>query len=250
MLENLIMLPCEVLGHHVLGFLELIDIIQLENASFSHKSQQLLRTILPFSPHIILLDKFIWKHEAIHWFNERRCRVQAVNLGVKLLCDVDFEHSILDNIELCIYYSFSLNDIQPLRNTLIYQNLTSVKIHGDQDPAVMEVLFSLLSSVSSLNIKSSNLSQWIEHIKKIGSCVRELLIYDNITNLKTITEHCPYLEKLSLQSCLSVNKNILQNISNNCPHLRSLIMHIRYNTDAECHSDLTAFAKSVPSWKN
>ena len=67
-----------------------------------------------------------------------------------------------------------------------------MEIDGYQDPAVMEVLFSLLSnsSVRSLDIESSNLSQWITHIKKIGPCLREISISDvnpQLTMIKTIT---------------------------------------------------------------
>ena len=37
MLEYLIHLPYNLLGHSILGFLELIDLIQYENAAASHK---------------------------------------------------------------------------------------------------------------------------------------------------------------------------------------------------------------------
>ena len=58
MLEYLIQLPCEVLGHNMLGYLELIDIIQLERAASSHKWQPLLTSILPYCPSIVLFHKF------------------------------------------------------------------------------------------------------------------------------------------------------------------------------------------------
>lgn len=45
MLEYLIHLPYETMGQNVLVFLDLIDIVQLENATFSHKSQQLFKAI-------------------------------------------------------------------------------------------------------------------------------------------------------------------------------------------------------------
>ena len=48
MLEYLIQLPYDFLGQSMLGFLDLIDIIQFENASTSHESQQLLKAILPY----------------------------------------------------------------------------------------------------------------------------------------------------------------------------------------------------------
>ena len=251
MLEYLILLPCEVLGYNMLGYLELIDIIQLERAASSHKWQSLLRAILHYCPAVILSYMFQWKHESIHWFNKRQFRVYGVKLGVKLLCVLDFEHSILDNIEFYIEQDTSLDYIKPLKNTFFSQNFAHLKIKGNQDPAVMEVLFSLLSnnsSVRSLYIESSNLTQWMEHIKKIGPYLRELGLFGRSTQLSmitTITKLCPYLKKLSLNymSDMSDN-NILQSIANNCPRLRSLdIENLDYNTSVEADADLTAFAE-------
>ena len=251
MLEYLILLPCEVLGYNMLGYLELIDIIQLERAASSHKWQSLLRAILHYCPAVILSYMFQWKHESIHWFNKRQFRVYGVKLGVKLLCVLDFEHSILDNIEFYIEQDTSLDYIKPLKNTFFSQKFAHLKIKGNQDPAVMEVLFSLLSnnsSVRSLYIESSNLTQWMEHIKKIGPYLRELGLFGRSTQLSmitTITKLCPYLKKLSLNymSDMSDN-NILQSIANNCPRLRSLdIENLDYNTSVEADADLTAFAE-------
>ena len=249
MLEYLIQLPCEVLGHNMLGYLELIDIIQLERATSSHKWQPLLRAILHYCPPVVLSEKFILKYKVLYWFNKRQCRVKVVKMDVNWLYDVDFEHSILHNIELCMYHSVSLNDILPLRNRMMYQNVTSLKIKGDQDPTAMEVLFSLLSNssrVHCLDIESSNLSQWMNHIKKIGPCLREISLCKGTTDfslIKTITEYCPYLEKLSWSYVTGVSdSNILQTIASNCPHLRSLEITGDFISDA----NLTAFAEECP----
>ena len=166
--------------------------------------------------------------------------------------ELDFEHSILDNIELTIHQNTTLNDIKPLQMTFANQNLKEIEIHLHQDPAVMEVLFSLLtnSSVSSLNIESTNLSEWMEHIKKIGPSIYELSVFDSIREmnmLNTLTDYCPYLEKLSLNSCVSVSSLLLQSIATNCPHLRRLeIDEFLDDTSVEADADLTAFAEKCP----
>ena len=121
----------------------------------------------------------------------------------------------------------------------------------DQDPVVIEVLFLLLSNVQSLYIESSNLSQWMGHIRAIGPGLREMAIYDDVPQLAmitTVTLCCPYLEKLSLISWSSVSSSdILQSIANNCPHIRSLdIENLDYHTSAMCNADLTAFAEKCP----
>ena len=150
MLECFNQLPCEVLGHNMLGYLEIIDIIQLERAASSHKWQPLLTSILPYCPPIILFHKFQSNNKAINWFNKKRCRVQVVKVEVRLLCELDFEHSILDNIELTIHQNTTLNDIKSLQKTFANQNIKEIDIGLYQDPAVMEVLFSLLSNNSSV----------------------------------------------------------------------------------------------------
>ena len=252
MLDCLIQLPSETLGHNILGFLEMIDIIQLENAAASSMSQQLLKTILPYCPPI-LLDSEMWfefNRQAVIWCNKRRLRVQHANIPVESLCEVSVQHDVFGNIELYLESKATCEDIEPLKNSNINQRVTSVHIEGckDQDPVVIELLFLLLSCVDSLYIQSFNLSQWMEHIKQIGPCLRELSICDNCAQFKTITEYCPYLEKLSLRFWSTrTGSTILQSIANNCPHLRSIAIDgFTYNTSAECNADLTAFAEKCP----
>ena len=102
MLEYLIQLPSETLGHNVLGFLDMVDIIQLENAAASKKSQQVLKTILPYCPPILLESAkgFIFNRQAIIRCNKRRLRVQHAKISVELLCEVSAQYNV-SSIELC-----------------------------------------------------------------------------------------------------------------------------------------------------
>ena len=89
------------------------------------------------------------------------------------------------------------------------------------------------------------------YINQIGSYLRELTIYNCTTDLamiKTITEYCPYLKKLSwiFESGESGSYNILQSIASNCPHLRSLVVWVDFISSAEADADLTAFAEKCP----
>ena len=256
MLEYLIQLPCEYLGQNMLVFLELIDIIQFEHAATSCKSHHLLKSILPYSPPIFskpllkLTDLFIY-----NWFSKRHCQVQVMKFDVETLCELDIKDCFVVNIELVINSKISSEKLQPLKNSVISQRVTSMEIQDDQDPAVMGDLFSLLcsSSVRSLKIRSSNLSKWMEHISQIGSGLRELSILQwiQLKMLNTITSYCPYLEKLSLFSSAGVSDDrdgiTLHTIANNCPHIRTLeIIKQNYNTSTEADADLTAFAEKCP----
>ena len=172
MLNFLIQLPSEVIGQNILVFLGLIDIIQLENAAASHKSQKLLKDIFPYCPPIEVTnsygDCFEFDRLSFNWFHKRRFHVQFVCMAAEFLHEVEFEHFVLDNIELYLSTDKTLNEIQPLENRYIYQKVSSLGIEGNQDATVMKVLFSQLCNVSKLelnNIESSNIFQWIEYIK-------------------------------------------------------------------------------------
>ena len=114
----------------------------------------------------------------------------------------------------------------------------------------MELLFSLLSSVRCLDIKSSNLSPWIEHIKKIGHCLREIALHDlgiESSTILTITKYCPYLEKLCVITMLErADSNILQIIASNCPNLRNITLWPDYLSSALAAVDLAAFSEKCP----
>lgn len=168
MLQYLIQLPCDSVGQSMLGFLDINDIIKFENAASSRDSQQLLRAIIPYCPPIVIRShvEFKFNRKAVNWLNSRRCRVQHATIPIESLYDVNLQHIVFESIDLLLNHYTSLEHIKLLKNHYISQRVTCVRIVGDQDPAVMEVLFSLLidSSVHSLNIQSSNQSQWIEYI--------------------------------------------------------------------------------------
>ena len=269
MIKYLIQLPSEVIGQNILGYLELIDIMQWENAAANQQAQQLLKDILPyFSPldnalfntnHEIYelfktdsqeKNKFERIHKFLAWCNKRRCRIKHCKLPVELWHEINLQHSVLNNIELCLNRRIYLEDIKPLNCTGIDHRITRVKIETDQHPAAIEVLFSLLSSVHSLDIQTANLFSWKETIRKIGPCLYELSILNctvQNTLLYTITEYCPNLEKFGLRFIFTATGNILQRMAINCPHLR--IFHVNdlnYHTSTECDADLTAFAEKCP----
>ena len=255
MLEYLIQLPCEALGQNVLGFLEFIDIIQFERAATSYKSQQLLKSILLFCPTIKIPSTSVLSYfnkDICNWVITRRCRVKELNIDIKTLCEVEIHHSVITEIGLCCMQNISLSDVNAMDAISSKQLLSRLKIRGKQDPVVMEVLFTLLSnssSVRSLDIQESNLYQWINHINKIGPCLKELSLRGVASHLtlSMINEHCPYLEKLKLFTDISQSSScVLQNIARNCPHLSNLKIILRYSLTVEADADLTAFAEKCP----
>ena len=123
MLKYLIKITCEVLGHNMLNFLELTDIIQFENAAASLKSQQLLTAILPYCPPIAIsdsLNKVKFKLEAFDWFKKRLCRFQFVKIDLESLSEFNFKYSMMNNnVELCLKKYSTLKLIETLQNSHI-----------------------------------------------------------------------------------------------------------------------------------
>ena len=250
-------MPTETLGQSMLGYLALKDIVRFENAAASHESQQLLRAILPYCPPIAFKSRLMYRSElnigSIKWFNQRRCRVQFVRIDVELLIEVDSEEFFIDDIELGLNGKMSLNSLKPLQNHKLTQRITRVVIREYQEPAVLEVLFSLLTSASSSSVRSldvdlSNLSEWLEHIKDIGPCLHELFIHNYAAkshNIRAIMETSSRsLDNRCLRS--ESDSTILQYIAVNCPHLRILRINTLYQSSTECVADLTAFAEKCP----
>ena len=239
-------MPTETLGQSMMGYLALKDIVRFENAAASHESQQLLRAILPYCPAIAFKSRIMYRSElnigSIKWFNQRRCRVQYVSIDVELLIEADSDEFYIDDIELCLNGKISLKTLKPLQNHKLTQRITSVVIREYQEPAVLEVLFSLLTSAGSSNVRSldvelSNLSDWLEHVKKIGPYLQELFIHNYATKSRI---------RFHISMISESDSTILQYIAVNCPHLRILHINTLYHSRAEADSDLTAFAEKCP----
>ena len=256
MIEYIVQLPCEVMGQRMMGFLNLNDIMQFEKAAASQKCQSLLRAIFPYCPAIVVVkppeNLYNLTYESHSWFKKRQCRVQLVRIGIELLSEVDFDFSILEGtVELYLDANTTHENIVPFVNSDFSQKITQLYVEGDQDPAVMGVLFSQLCNVRNLYIQSSNLSQWIDHVSKIGPSIKELAEFDSMTDMNMIniiTGYCPNLMKLSFSRGSGVSDtNILLSIASNCPNLRILkVGLIYYSTDEQCNADLTAFAVKCP----
>ena len=254
MLEYLICLPSEVLGHSMLGFLDLIDIIQLENAAASRKSQQFIKSIFPYCPpeNVMcnnLMETSIFNRETINWYNKKRFRVELVQMDVEMLSKIDFEYCVLDNIMLNIKANISLEVLAPLWNPINSKRITQLEINQEKDPALMEVVFGQLHNVQKLKI-IDDLSQWINPIRLIGHGLKEITIkscYYHQSILISILGYCPFIEKLCLSyESFGPENSILQSIANYCAYLRYLRMGLCYQSSADADADLTAFAEKCP----
>ena len=75
-------LPVELIGSDVLGYLSLKDMVMLERSCGSKKFHQLFLTWIPFSPPVVLSS---FKHNnklVLDWFAKLYCRIKSLFVWV------------------------------------------------------------------------------------------------------------------------------------------------------------------------
>ena len=258
MLSFLVQLPSQLLGQSMLRFLELIDLIQFENAAASHESQDLLYSILPYSQPVVLNSEFIFNVQSWNWFNKRKCCVKIIPLPLEIFGDINFELSVLDNISVVIERNTSFELIQHFMNPYIGKKIKYIRIEGSQNPLSMEILFSHLTTVHSLTLSeltTSNQSHWIKYLKNIGSSLKVLELHVGVHIMEIfgiIISLCQNIEVLTMKSLSnSLPPNILKIITQSCPRLKSLdIRRITYPSHTQCNLDIMSFVKKYPHMEN
>ena len=258
MFFNLLQLPYDLFGIHIIGFLTFEDIIQFENAAASHDCRELLRGILSNTPQILLkTEKSVLPEDCWKWCMEFQCRVQPVKMSLSCLNEINSEVSVfvLDNISIYLSLDTPIKFLAVLKNPNIAKRITRVHIHGSQLPEVMKILFSLLPGVRCLHLEGTHLSnnqlEWIEHARQICAELTELFL-NNIKGAlglyMSFSEHCPKLQCLCMhQQRHSQQPRALETIARHCSGLRVLhIDWLMYSNSAEADADLTAFAEKCP----
>ena len=76
MIQFLKFIPAQLLGQFVLGFLELSDLVQLDRSTCCRDSQDLINTIFPWCPSLVLQGRFSLNNNSMKWFQRKSCRNQ------------------------------------------------------------------------------------------------------------------------------------------------------------------------------
>ena len=244
-MDYLTLLPLDLLGQEIFGFLELQDIITLENAACSYSYQKLLRDMLPYCPPVALHhDISLLSDKGWNLCHKIRCPIEHTKLNLEILNGLQIEDFVLENIELIVLKNTSLQDIYPLHDSNISCRITKLRIIGSQKANVINVLLSYLKNVRCLylqELEDSNLLMWMDSIKSFSSALKELSISKVSYGYMSIAKQCSLLEKVSLEQASSVE---LSTIAQYSPQLRSLcIKLLRFDTEAEMLVHMRAFVE-------
>ena len=92
-------LPIDVVGRHVLGCLNIKDLVMFERAAASKKSRQCLLQLIPYCPSVEIGEWTQRKTNVVYWFNKYKCRIKSLLIALPDEIPV-FDRSLADHIRL------------------------------------------------------------------------------------------------------------------------------------------------------
>ena len=179
MLEYIYNLPVEVVGRHVLDYLDVRDLVWLERACSSRTSRQLFLQAACHFP-AVSLDK-ISINELSH--TSRNCLwlwLSSNMISIKIL-DVVLPG---DSHQLCMNLRYDELHLK-LRATVTFEHIQGLKEHGsrvtkisidmEQGRKVMEQLSKYTPNVAALHIRESatNTEEWLTEATVTNCCTRK-----------------------------------------------------------------------------
>ena len=142
-------LAVELVGMNVLCYLSLRDIIKLERACGSKKSQQLFLGWIPHYPAVVLHYSKHTNIIALTWFSQRKCRISSLyirepgyNPGVWII------NLLVDYFELQVNSNTSIECCDYLLTCDLGDKVKSIYVEGDQNREFMEQLSACTRNVT------------------------------------------------------------------------------------------------------
>ena len=135
-------LPPIIVGTHVLGYLCLKDLVELDNALFQRKYRTDFLSILPYCPPINInhYPNLIRNKTALAWFYKRHCSIAELEIVLSEINNTNFNNELTKSVILRMDRIMTQSDINILN---IYKNLTSIDILVEQETRIMEQLLIL-----------------------------------------------------------------------------------------------------------
>ena len=223
LIENL---PVELLGMNVLGYLFIKDIVMLEQACGSKKSQHCFLELLLHRPPVVLPSS---KHRdilAFEWFRKRRCRIKSLEITLPWNNPgLHVKNIKVDELDLHLQPNITMESCESLFENDIFSKVRSVNIKGTQNREVMEQLSACTGNVKQLTISSSSncmnwitvdiLSRWkLSGIKLTSTVITTPLIL-------CIVQTCSELASIELD-CSTVNDSTVKAIAQHTLNLELL----------------------------
>ena len=221
-------LPSHLVRDHVLGLLQLHDIVQLDQAVVVAPSRLQLHALLEHFDVVEFKSEKLGSriNEALVWLNKRKCKISLLKLEIDKLSPDLLDFPLIDKCELNVPKTLTASRLELFHSEFLI-NVHSLRFRGDQRTA--EVLFRKLPNVSSLEIVGSGERQGLLTALKCGWPIKSLKMWYpvvDLTLIETIACNGSHLEELDLimfSSAVDPN-TLLRAIVNSCKQLRTIAL--------------------------
>lgn len=214
-------------GHHVLGYLSVLDLILLERSAASKTSRQIYLNYMPYCPSIQLCEKYQQNLLALNYFQRMRCPIYQVKVCLPAY-NLGTNFSLIDKISLEIIANINIANITLMMEPRVGLKVISLIVKGNQDVSVMKQLSSCIPNVTHLCIHSSvNYESWIDCVISAGWKLDTISVIGSIgvtVLLRLRAALCPHLEVLKLAGVGDVNDSTIATIAQSFPKLRVLAL--------------------------
>ena len=222
-------LPVELVGFNVLGYLSVKDIVMLERACGSKKSQKLFLSLIPYCPPLVLPS--CKQTTALAWFAQRLCKIAALTIFIPAgnhTC-LRVKNLLVNYFDLEINYGFRMEYFAPWLNSSVGSKVRNIYItqFHHQNREAMEQLSACTGNVKQLTISYSDyITEWLTTDVLTKWKLREVEIFgSDITSslVATIAQTCTELTSIKLKS-VSINDAAVIAIAQHCPKLETLLL--------------------------
>ena len=229
-------LPVELVGTHVLGYLSIKDIVMLERACGSKKSQHCFLENLLHRPPVVLPSS---KHRdilALKWFEKRRSKITSLSIQLERGApSLHVNNIIVENFNLEIDSGMTMERCSHFIQSNTGNLVETIDIYGYHSKEVLEQLSACTGNVKKLKIKNSDID-WLS-ISLLEKWNLNEIIFDGcsitLPSLLLIVQTCTELTSIKLHST-SVDDAAVFAIAQHCPKLEILRLsrycQITYNS--------------------
>ena len=244
------MLPPEVVGQHVLAFLNLKSLVKLDTTIMDPKQRVEFLALLNYCPPVAIHQDIQASKEELLWFKQRKCRIKEMKLSLLQSDYYDVDTSMADRVALHIKRTIVSSDLDFFSQSDVSSTISSIDMWGEQDIDLIYSLFSLVPNVKELTVKP-----FASYIKPTPN-VKHMLQTLNLSVMKLTDDIAQFiyqlgkhLKRLDLMCAdkWEVNPNdFLEELGLVCPNLEVLKITrmVVPDKDVLWHSGIIALIKS------
>ena len=257
MLSYIYMFAPDVVGQHVLAFLNLKSLVKLDTTIMDPKQRVEFMELLRYCPPIPIHQNVQASNEELLWFKRRKCRIKEMKLSLSQSDYYDVDTSMADRVVLEVKRTIVPTDIDKLSQTSASSTITSIIMHEKQDKDLIYSLLLLMPNVKELSVyyfgdQEGGISLF-ESIQAAGNTFHAVKVFGNLNQaiFNFINLQGKNLKRLELlcteQSEIDPN-DIFLDIGRACPELEFLkVSNISGNTTVICDQGIIALSRSCRS---